>query len=219
MGTVDSKYEAHISTAYLKAALASSGTPTNSIFHLERGGPTSTLSALGWAVMFVIFPEAYKWPHLVAGIDLRLRAGAETGVKIEKAREKIKARMRIFKALCSISTNASGLEGWGIMDSVNLKDAYLRAARERPALGVNTGLRGEVSLDEARAELAGAISRILHSLFQDRYGPLVGSLSEPTITEILKGFEANLSRTKGDVTLVAQELLDRLLPPTSKKRR
>lgn len=219
MGTVDSKYEAHISTAYLNAALASSGTPTNSIFHLERGGPTSTLSALGWAVMFVIFPEAYKWPHLVAGIDLKLRAGAETGVKSEKAREKIKARMRITMALCFISTNASGLEGWGIMDSVSLKDAYLRAARERPALGINTGLRGEVSLDEARAELAGSISRILHNLFQDRYGPLVGSLSEPTLIEILKGFEANLSRTKGDVTLVAQELLDRLLPPTSKKRR
>lgn len=219
MGTVDSKYEAHISTAYLKAALASSGTPINSIFHLERGGPTSTLSALGWAVMFVIFPEAYKWPHLVAGIDLKLRAGAETGVKSEKAREKIKARMRITMALCFISTNASGLEGWGIMDSVSLKDAYLRAARERPALGINTGLRGEVSLDEARAELAGSISRILHNLFQDRYGPLVGSLSEPTLIEILKGFEANLSRTKGDVTLVAQELLDRLLPPTSKKRR
>ena len=219
MGTVDSKYEAHISTAYLKAALASSGTPINSIFHLERGGPTSTLSALGWAVMFVIFPEAYKWPHLVAGIDLKLRAGAETGVKSEKAREKIKARMRNTKALCFISTNASGLEGWGIMDSVSLKDAYLRAARERPALGINTGLRGEVSLDEARAELAGSMSRILHNLFQDRYGPLVGSLSEPTLIEILKGLEANLSKTKGDVTLVAQELLDRLLPPTSKKRR
>ena len=105
------------------------------------------------------------------------------------------------------------------MDSVNLKDAYLRAARERPALGINTGLRGEVSLDEARAELAGSISRILHSLFQDRYGPLVGSLSEPAIVEILKGFESNLSKAKGDVTLIAQEILDRLLPPNSNKRR
>jgi hypothetical protein len=105
------------------------------------------------------------------------------------------------------------------LDSVKLKDAYLRAARESPAVGINTGLRGEVSLDEARTELAGAMSRTLHSLFQDRYGPLVGSLSEPTITEILRGFEANLSRTKGDVTLVAQELLDRLLPPNSNKRR
>jgi len=59
----------------------------------------------------------------------------------------------------------------------------------------------------------------LHNLFKDRYGPLVGSLSEPTLIEILKGLEANLSRTKGDVTLVAQELLDRLLPPNSNKRR
>jgi len=105
------------------------------------------------------------------------------------------------------------------MDSVILQDAYLRAARERPSLGVNTGQRAEVTLDEARTELARAISRILHSLFQDRYGPLIGSLSEPTIIEILKGFEANLSRSKADVTLVAQELLDRILPPISKKRR
>ena len=156
---------------------------------------------------------------MVAGNVLKPIAGAETGVRSENVRERIRARMRITMALCFISTNASGLEGWGIMDSVNPKDAYLRAARERPALGINTGLRGEVSLDQARAELAGSMSRILHSLFQERYGPLVGSLSEPTITEILKGFEANLSRTKGDVTLVAQELLDRLLPPTSKKRR
>ena len=105
------------------------------------------------------------------------------------------------------------------MDSVNLKQAYLRAQREKPSLSITTGQRGEVSLDEARVELAGAISRTLTNLFQDKYGPLLGSLSEPAIVEILKGFEANLSRTKGDVTLVAQELLDRLLPPTSKKRR
>jgi hypothetical protein len=56
-------------------------------------------------------------------------------------------------------------------------------------------------------------------LFQDRYGPLLGSLSEPAIVEILKGFESNLSRAKGDVTLVAQELLDRLMPPVSRRRK
>ncbi|MFM8694400.1 MAG: hypothetical protein ACKOCY_07280, partial [Actinomycetota bacterium] len=64
------------------------------IFHLERGGPTSTFSALGQVFKFAFFPEAYKWPHLVAGIDLKLRAGVETGVKSEKVSEKIKARMR-----------------------------------------------------------------------------------------------------------------------------
>jgi hypothetical protein len=74
-------------------------------------------------------------------------------------------------------------------------------------------------LDEARAELAQAISRVVHNVFQDRYGPLVGVITEPTIDEFLKGFEANLTRAKGDVTLVAQELLDRVLPPTSRRRK
>ena len=103
--------------------------------------------------------------------------------------------------------------------SSNIRNGYLRARHERPAKDFTTGQRSEVTIDEARAELAAAVSRILNGILQVKYGPLVGSLSEPTITEILKGFEANLSRTKGDVTLVAQELLDRLLPPTSKKRR
>jgi hypothetical protein len=84
------------------------------------------------------------------------------------------------------------------MDSVNLKAAYLRAQREKPSLSINTGQRGEVSLDEARVELAGAISRTLTNL---------------------KGFESNLSKAKGDVTLVAQELLDRVMPPVSRRRK
>jgi NifB/MoaA-like Fe-S oxidoreductase len=74
-------------------------------------------------------------------------------------------------------------------------------------------------LDEARTELSQAISRVLHNVFQDRYGPLVGAISEPTINEFLKGFEANLARAKGDVTLVAQELLDRVMPPASRRRK
>ena len=63
------------------------------------------------------------------------------------------------------------------------------------------------------------ISRVVHNVFQDRYGPLVGAITEPTINEFLKGFEANLMRAKGDVTLVAQELLDRVLPPASRRRK
>ncbi len=105
------------------------------------------------------------------------------------------------------------------MDSEKLKDAYLRAEREKPALGFATGQRLELTLDEARAELAQAISRVVDSVFKDRYGPLVGAITEPTINEFLKGFETSLMRAKGDVTLVAQELLDRVLPPTSKGRR
>ena len=105
------------------------------------------------------------------------------------------------------------------MDSGNFRDAYLRAEREKPALGFATGKRPEPTLDEARAELAQAVSRVVHNLFQDRYGPLVGAITEPTINEFLKGFEAKLMRAKGDVTLVAQELLDRVIPPASRRRK
>lgn len=95
----------------------------------------------------------------------------------------------------------------------------MRAMREEPSIGVMRGARPEPSLDEARTELAQAISRVANNLFKDKYGPLVGVISEPAITELLKGFEANLARAKGDITIVAEELLDRVLPPRSKKRR
>ena len=110
------------------------------------------------------------------------------------------------------------MEGLGYMDSGNFRDAYLRAQRERPDIGF-AGKRVEPSLDEARAELAKSISQVVHNLFQDRYGPLVSAVSEPAVTEFLKGFEARLTQAKGDVTLVAQELLDRVLPPSSMRRR
>jgi len=95
----------------------------------------------------------------------------------------------------------------------------MRAMREEPSSGVISGARPEPSLDEARAELSQAISRVANNLFKDKYGPLVGIISEPAINEFLKGFEANLSRAKGDITLVAEELLDRVIPPRSKRRR
>ena len=95
----------------------------------------------------------------------------------------------------------------------------MRSMREEPSLGVISGARPEPSLDEARTELAQAISRVANSLFKDKYGPLVGVISEPAINELLKGFEANITRAKGDVTLVVGELLDRVIPPRSKQRR
>lgn len=95
----------------------------------------------------------------------------------------------------------------------------MRAMREEPSAGVISGARPEPSLDEARTELAQAISRVANSLFKDKYGPLVGVISEPAINEFLKGFEANITRAKGDVTLVVGELLDRVIPPRSKQRR
>ena len=105
------------------------------------------------------------------------------------------------------------------MSTANSRESYMRAMREEPSSGVISGARPGPSLDEARAELAQAISRVANNLFKDKYGPLVGVISEPAINEFLKGFEANLSRAKGDITLVAEELLDRAIPPRSKRRR
>ncbi len=149
---------------------------------------------------------------------LKESAGADGAVSNEIVSEKVSrmARMAFFRI---ISTNASGLRGLAIMDSGNFRDAYLRAQREKPALGFSTGARPEPTLDEARAELAQAVSRVIHNLFADRYGPLVGTITEPTVNDFLKGFEANLKRAKGDVTLVAQELLDRAMPPRSRRRK
>ena len=105
------------------------------------------------------------------------------------------------------------------MSTGNSRETYMRAMREEPSSGVTSGVRPEPSLDEARAELAQAVSRVANNLFKDKYGPLVGVISEPAINEFLKGFEANLNRAKGDITLVAEELLDRVIPPRSKRRR
>ena len=135
------------------------------------------------------------------------------------ASEKTAIIARKRSLFSDISTNASGLRGWAIMDSGNFRDAYLRAEREKPAMEFASGRRPEPTLDEARSELAQAISRVVHNLFQDRYGPLVGTVTEPTVNEFLKGFEANLARAKGDITLVAQELLDRAMPPRSRRRK
>jgi len=150
---------------------------------------------------------------------LKESAGACVGVRSVKASEKTVIIVRKRGPFRDISTNASGLRGLWIMDSGNFRDAYLRAEREKPAMEFASGRRPEPTLDEARSELAQAISRVVHNLFQDRYGPLVGTVTEPTVNEFLKGFEANLARAKGDITLVAQELLDRAMPPRSRRRK
>jgi hypothetical protein len=91
-------------------------------------------------------------------------------------------------------------------------ESLLRAMREDPSAGVLDGIRPEPTLEEARVELAREVSRIANALYKEKYGPLVGVMSEPAITEVLRGFEANLDRVKGDITLVIEELVDRVLP-------
>jgi len=95
---------------------------------------------------------------------------------------------------------------------------YLSAIRDEPSLGVMSGRRPEPTLDVARAELSEEISRIVTSLFKDKYGPLLDVVSKPAVNEFLKGFESNLSRTKGDLTIVLEELLDRLVPKNLRRK-
>lgn len=87
---------------------------------------------------------------------------------------------------------------------------YERASREKPSNGSILGERPEPNLDEARIELAKHLSRSLQGIFNDRYGPLLESVNETAITELLRSLELRLARTKGDLTLVVEELLERL---------
>lgn len=95
--------------------------------------------------------------------------------------------------------------------------SYSRARKERIYEGVRDGARPSLDLDGAREELSDAISRVATSIFKDKYGPLLGIVSKPAVNEFLKGFEANFSRTKGDLTLVFEELLDRVVPKNLRK--
>jgi hypothetical protein len=79
-----------------------------------------------------------------------------------------------------------------------------------------TSSRREATLDEARQELAQSISRITHSLFSKKYGPLVGTVTESTVVAVLKDVENNVYRAKGDVTLLAEELTARIFPEKKK---
>jgi hypothetical protein len=104
------------------------------------------------------------------------------------------------------------------MASVNSRQNYLRALREEQSSGVKSGKRPDATLDEARSELAQALSRVAKSILRDKYGPLVGVISEPAVTEVLKNFETNLARAKGDFTILFEEVFDRLIPSTDKKK-
>lgn len=83
--------------------------------------------------------------------------------------------------------------------------------------GIST--RPEPTLDEARTELANSIGQIAHMIFSKKYGPLVGTISKTTAETVLKNAEENLYRTKGDVTLVIQEIIDRSFTSSNRKKK
>lgn len=89
-------------------------------------------------------------------------------------------------------------------------DVYRRSREENPSNGVSGGHRPEPTLEQARNELAKAINNILCRFVPVDYGPAVFAISETAIVETLKSFEANLIRSKGDLTLVLVEIHERL---------
>lgn len=102
--------------------------------------------------------------------------------------------------------------------SGRIKKNYLRARREKPTAGISDAKAPEPTLDEARSDLAKAIGRIADQLLSKRYGPLIGTIAETTTNATLQQFEANLTKAKGDITLVVQEFSDRIFS-TGKLRR
>jgi hypothetical protein len=102
--------------------------------------------------------------------------------------------------------------------SGRIQENYLRARREQPSSAIANTKAPEPTLEEARADLAKAVGKIADQFLAKRYGPLIGTITETTTIATLQQFEANLTRAKGDVTLVVQEFSDRIFS-TGKLRR
>ena len=103
--------------------------------------------------------------------------------------------------------------------ATNFEELYSRMKAEPPiSLDFSeVPKKPEPTLDEAREDLAKSVSEIAHALFAKRFGPLVGSVTQTTVNAVLKDLEKNAYRFKGDVTLVAEESIDRALNKKRKK--
>ena len=97
-------------------------------------------------------------------------------------------------------------------------DVFNRIQNEKvPLTEFTIGADGrEITLDEARSDLAAAVGAIAHMLFSKSYGPLVGSVTTTSVETILKNAEKNAARAKGDAKLVAEELSTRVCKNTKK---
>ena len=97
-------------------------------------------------------------------------------------------------------------------------DVFLRIQNERaPLTDFTIGSAGrEITLDEARSDLAAAVGAIAHMLFSRSYGPIVGTVTTTGVETILKNAEDNAARAKGDVKLVVEELSARICKNTKK---
>lgn len=96
------------------------------------------------------------------------------------------------------------------------QDWYRRAKAESASKGLFSDGQPDLTLDEARAEFAQAISRTVQRVAADRFGPLVGTLTETTIVATLKGLEDSAQQVKIDTTAALQEIFDRIITGKSK---
>lgn len=100
--------------------------------------------------------------------------------------------------------------------------AVLNRLRQEPAISLQNSAgnaRPEPTLDEARADLASALGDVAHSLFAKKYGPMVATVTKATVEAVLKDLEKNAYRAKNDATLIAQELLDRVITRNQSKKK
>lgn len=111
----------------------------------------------------------------------------------------------------SINYGASGR----VLDEVGF-GFYLRAASELVTNGILEGIRPEPTLDQARREFSLAVSRVAKDLLFNKYGPLVQIISVEAVDNTLRTFEERLNRTKGDITLVLEEIVERSCTTSNK---
>jgi outer membrane lipoprotein SlyB len=114
-----------------------------------------------------------------------------------------------------MALNLSGCKNRKMSSESNVFER-IRNERE-PLTEVSISGNGrEVTLDEARSDLAKAVGAIAHTLFAKSYGPLVGTVTTTSVETILKNAESNAVRAKGDAKLVVEELSARIFKEKKK---
>ena len=95
--------------------------------------------------------------------------------------------------------------------SAIIKEKYLRVSREHPSAEIVDGKAPKPDLNQARTELAKVIGKFAEQFLAKKYSPLIGTVAESSAATYLQKFEENVAKAKGDVTLVVQELVDRIM--------
>jgi len=120
-----------------------------------------------------------------------------------------------------MALNLSGCKNRKVVSESNRVDAQVvfdRVRNERAPLTEFSisGKGREVTLDEARTDLAKAVGTIAHTLFAKNYGPFVGTVTTTSVETILKSVESSAARAKGDAKLVVEELSARIFKEKKK---